>query len=416
MSNVGAVRVHREDDPDLARVDDVRDPGVLAVAVGEPVEDVQGHLEAHVLVGVVEAVEQDLGLVLVDVDVVADLRRPQLAALVALADREQVDDVGVGRGDRRGPPPPSRRTCGTPASRPGSPTRRARPAGATAGTTRARAIDGRSTRRRTDRCMRSACRLVSSRGARRWSGVATAIVARRPSGRSRARPGIDWRQRRPARPPSPTHGRRFHREPAMTAERIKITYATLRADNEDAPRRLRGRPREGEGPAGRVPPQLRRRPRARRRRARSSSARRSTATSSSGRSPRAPGQDVQDAIAAARRAQPAWFRLGWEKRLEILKRAAELISERQMEYARPDGHRGRQDPARGPRRGRGGGRPHPLLRQDGRGQRVLRPPDGQPRRRGRPHPVDPAAARRVRGHQPVQLPDGAVRRPVVRRR
>jgi len=43
--------------------------------------------------------------------------------------------------------------------------------------------------------------------------------------------------------------------------------------------------------------------------------------------------DAQDAIAAARRAQLAWFRLGWEKRLEILRRAAELISERQMEYA-----------------------------------------------------------------------------------
>jgi 1-pyrroline-5-carboxylate dehydrogenase len=43
--------------------------------------------------------------------------------------------------------------------------------------------------------------------------------------------------------------------------------------------------------------------------------------------------DVQDAIAAARRAQPAWFQLGWEKRLEILRRAADLISDRQMEYA-----------------------------------------------------------------------------------
>ena len=42
--------------------------------------------------------------------------------------------------------------------------------------------------------------------------------------------------------------------------------------------------------------------------------------------------DVQDAIAAARRAQPAWFHLGWEKRLEILRAAADLISERQMEY------------------------------------------------------------------------------------
>ncbi len=43
--------------------------------------------------------------------------------------------------------------------------------------------------------------------------------------------------------------------------------------------------------------------------------------------------DVRDAIAAARRAQPAWFRLGWERRLEILRAAAEIISERLMEYA-----------------------------------------------------------------------------------
>jgi 1-pyrroline-5-carboxylate dehydrogenase len=43
-------------------------------------------------------------------------------------------------------------------------------------------------------------------------------------------------------------------------------------------------------------------------------------------------QDVKDAVEAARRAQPAWFALGWEKRIEILKRAAELISQRQMVY------------------------------------------------------------------------------------
>ena len=79
---------------------------------------------------------------------------------------------------------------------------------------------------------------------------------------------------------------------------------------------------------------------------------------------------------------------------------------------RADGDRGRQEPDRGARRGRGGGRPHPLLRPDGRGQPVLRAPDGQPRRRGGPHEVDPPAARRLRRHQPVQLPDGAVVRPV----
>jgi 1-pyrroline-5-carboxylate dehydrogenase len=44
-------------------------------------------------------------------------------------------------------------------------------------------------------------------------------------------------------------------------------------------------------------------------------------------------KDVQDAIAAARQAQRAWFRLGWEKRIELIRKAAELISRRQMVYA-----------------------------------------------------------------------------------
>ena len=43
--------------------------------------------------------------------------------------------------------------------------------------------------------------------------------------------------------------------------------------------------------------------------------------------------DVRDAIAAARAAQPAWRAMPWRDRLAILRRAAELISERQMEYA-----------------------------------------------------------------------------------
>src|SRR3974390_2118263 len=118
----------------------------------------------------------------------------------------------------------------------------------------------------------------------------------------------------------------------MPAGRIKITYATLSANNETlhqlyeaglekAKARLGqyhrnlvgGQERDGEG-------------------------------TFEGRSPidtdilvgtfaKAPRQDVRDAIAAARRAQPAWFRLGWEMRLEILAAAAELISERQMESA-----------------------------------------------------------------------------------
>lgn len=43
--------------------------------------------------------------------------------------------------------------------------------------------------------------------------------------------------------------------------------------------------------------------------------------------------DVKRAIAAARAAAPAWRRTPWRERLAILRRAAELISERQMRYA-----------------------------------------------------------------------------------
>ncbi len=80
------------------RVDDRRDARVDAVAVHEPVEDVQRHLGRHVLVGVVGAVEHDLGLRLVGRDVVGDLDRPDVATLVALADREERHDRRVRRG------------------------------------------------------------------------------------------------------------------------------------------------------------------------------------------------------------------------------------------------------------------------------------------------------------------------------
>ena len=43
--------------------------------------------------------------------------------------------------------------------------------------------------------------------------------------------------------------------------------------------------------------------------------------------------DVQEAIDAARRAQPAWAATPWRERLAYIRRAAEIISERQMRYA-----------------------------------------------------------------------------------
>ena len=219
----------------------------------------------------------------------------------------------------------------------------------------------------------------------------------------------------PTSPRAPSVGCRggAFTEPAMTESqpRLKITYATLRADNEDLHGDVRGRPRTGEDAARRAPPQLRRRPGAGRRR------------------------DVRGPLADRPRHPPRALREGHPRRTSRTRSrrragAAGLVPARLGEAARDpearrradqrapdgvrraDGDRGRQDPARGARRGRGGGRPDPLLREDGRGQRVLRPPDGQPRRRGGPHPVDPPAARRVRRDQPVQLPDGAGRRPV----
>ena len=195
--------------------------------------------------------------------------------------------------------------------------------------------------------------------------------------------------------------------------RLKITYATLRADNEELHAPLRGRAGGGEGAARRAARQPHRRQGAGRRRdLRAPLADRSRHRSSAP-SRRARRQDVRDAVEAARRAQPAWAALGWEGRLEILRRAAELISERQMTYA------GLMAIEVGKNRLEALGEVEEaadLIRyyaQTARGQRLLRPPDGQPRRRDRPHPDDPAAARRVRGHQPVQLPDGAVGRPVV---
>jgi 1-pyrroline-5-carboxylate dehydrogenase len=117
-----------------------------------------------------------------------------------------------------------------------------------------------------------------------------------------------------------------------TSPRMKITYATLRADNEElhaayeaglerARARLgayhanivAGRPRDGDGSF-----ELR------------SPIDREIVLGSFARGTR---QDVRDAIAAAREAQPAWAALGWERRLEILRRAADIISARQMEYA-----------------------------------------------------------------------------------
>ena len=120
-------------------------------------------------------------------------------------------------------------------------------------------------------------------------------------------------------------------------------------------------------------------------------------------------RDVDDAVAAAQAA----FRCLVGHALAGAGGAAapgRRPDQRALQRAgRPDGHGGRQEPAGGPRRRRGVGRPDPLLLPAAGRQRRLRPQDG-PAVGQRAHPLGAQAVRRVGGHQPVQLPHGAGRR------
>ncbi len=115
------------------------------------------------------------------------------------------------------------------------------------------------------------------------------------------------------------------------AERIKITYATLRNDNEELHAQYdagieRARARLGEHHANWVGGKAR-----------------DGDGSFELRSPidrdvlvgtfaRGTRQDVRDAVTAARAAQPAWRATPWRDRLALLRAAAERLSARQMEY------------------------------------------------------------------------------------
>ena len=118
-----------------------------------------------------------------------------------------------------------------------------------------------------------------------------------------------------------------------SAPRIKITYATLSADNEELHTQFEAGLAATRASLGGHHQQLRRRRVARGRRHVRGPHRRSTATSSSARSRAARVADVDDAVAAARAAQPAWAAVPWRERVAIIRRAGDLISERLMEYA-----------------------------------------------------------------------------------
>jgi 1-pyrroline-5-carboxylate dehydrogenase len=118
---------------------------------------------------------------------------------------------------------------------------------------------------------------------------------------------------------------------ATATPRMKITYATLSADNEELQSAFDQAIEAARGELGRSYPMI------------IGAEERAGDELFEDRSPidteivvsRFPvgeRKDVKDAIAAARAAFPAWRDLGWRKRIEFMRRAAELISERQFHY------------------------------------------------------------------------------------
>ena len=116
------------------------------------------------------------------------------------------------------------------------------------------------------------------------------------------------------------------------APRIKITYATLRADNEDLHSQFETGATAARALLGGY------------HRNYVAGAWRDGAGTFEVRSPidtdilvgtfaTGTPADIDDAVQAARAAQPEWAALGWDGRLAILKRAADLISDRLMEYS-----------------------------------------------------------------------------------
>jgi len=117
-----------------------------------------------------------------------------------------------------------------------------------------------------------------------------------------------------------------------SAPRIKITYATLRADNEPMHAQFETALAAARGTLGGL------------HRNYVDGAWRDGAGTFEVHSPidtdivlgtfaKGTAADVDDAVAAARRAQPAWSARPWRERVAIVKRAGDLISERLMDYA-----------------------------------------------------------------------------------
>jgi 1-pyrroline-5-carboxylate dehydrogenase len=117
-----------------------------------------------------------------------------------------------------------------------------------------------------------------------------------------------------------------------TTPRMKITYATLSADNEELQSAFDAALERARGELGKTYPMLI----GNEERLRDETFEDRSPIDRSivvARFPVGTAQDVRDAIAAARAAFPAWRDTPWRDRLAILRRAAEIISERQFDYA-----------------------------------------------------------------------------------
>ena len=118
----------------------------------------------------------------------------------------------------------------------------------------------------------------------------------------------------------------------ISRPKLKITYATLRADNEELHTQFEAGLAKARGELGAHHPNF------------INGDARAGEGEFEDRSPidreivlghfaKGSRQDVRDAIAAARAAQPGWAATPWRQRVALLRRAADLISERQMEYS-----------------------------------------------------------------------------------
>jgi 1-pyrroline-5-carboxylate dehydrogenase len=117
-----------------------------------------------------------------------------------------------------------------------------------------------------------------------------------------------------------------------TTTPMKITYATLSADNEELQAAFDAGVEQAREQLGRSYPMI---INGQERRATEEFEDRSPIDRDIlvARFPVGTRQDVRDAVAAARAAFPAWRDTGWRRRIELMRRAADLISERQFEYA-----------------------------------------------------------------------------------